>query len=117
MATTPGNPGPTRRRAASRPASARPAQGRAPQNRPAQARGAARGGAWRRLRQAVADFHWRRWMAVFICVAVLLVGVPLAHALVGDLGALLLLVGLGGFALGRSTARVGAVAPRRGKGR
>jgi hypothetical protein len=92
-------------------------QNRAPQTRLPQARGASRAGTWRRLRQAVADFHWRRWMAVFICVVVLLVGVPLAHALVGDLGALLLLVGLGGFALGRSTAKVGAVAPRRGKGR
>ncbi|WP_419896464.1 hypothetical protein [Roseomonas sp. USHLN139] len=66
------------------------------------------------------DFPWRRWLAVLICVAVLLVGVPLAVALVGDLGALLLLVGVGGFALGRATAprpRPLPAAPRKkGKG-
>ncbi|EFH12787.1 hypothetical protein HMPREF0731_0995, partial [Pseudoroseomonas cervicalis ATCC 49957] len=50
------------------------------------------------------DFPWRRWLAVLICVAVLLIGIPLAVAFVGDLGALLLLVGVGGFALGRATA-------------
>ncbi|EHL97632.1 hypothetical protein HMPREF9946_04071 [Acetobacteraceae bacterium AT-5844] len=40
-----------------------------------------------------------------VIVAVLLVGIPLAHALVGDLGAILLLTGVGGFALGRATAK------------
>lgn len=47
----------------------------------------------------------RHWLAVAVIVVVLLVGIPLAVALVGDLGALLLLVGVGGFALGRATAR------------
>jgi hypothetical protein len=47
----------------------------------------------------------RHWLAVGIIVAVLLVGIPLAHALVGDLGAILLLTGVGGFARGRATAR------------
>ncbi|PHK96406.1 hypothetical protein CR162_03490 [Pseudoroseomonas rhizosphaerae] len=61
-------------------------------------------GAWRRLKGLIAGFAWRRWLAVWVCVAVLLVGIPLAHAMVGDLGALLLLAGVGGFALGRSTA-------------
>jgi hypothetical protein len=68
-------------------------------------RSGGRGGARRpRLPQFLAGMPWRRWLAVIICVAVLLVGVPLAVALVGDLGALLLLVGVGGFALGRATA-------------
>ncbi|MFC7552533.1 hypothetical protein ACFQU7_10065 [Pseudoroseomonas wenyumeiae] len=47
----------------------------------------------------------RHWLAVAVIVVVLLIGIPLAVALVGDLGALLLLVGVGGFALGRATAR------------
>ncbi|MBO1076260.1 hypothetical protein [Roseomonas marmotae] len=58
-----------------------------------------------------------------VIVAVLLVGIPLAVALVGDLGALLLLVGVGGFALGRATARheipgrtLRAKAPKRREG-
>lgn len=63
------------------------------------------------------DFPWRRWMAVLICVGVLLIGVPLAHALVGDLGALLLLTGLGGFALGRATARRPSPPARKPRGR
>jgi len=76
---------------------------------------------WRRL-LALAAFPARRWLAVVVCVAVLLIGVPLAHAMVGDLGALLLLVGVGGFALGRATAPRPAFggargAPRKGRGR
>ncbi|WBV44234.1 hypothetical protein [Pseudoroseomonas cervicalis] len=68
-------------------------------------------------RAAVRDFPWRRWLAVLICVAVLLIGIPLAVAFVGDLGALLLLVGVGGFALGRATApRPAAQPPRKGRG-
>lgn len=63
-----------------------------------------RPGPWQRLKGLLGGFSWRRWLAVWICVAVLLVGIPLAHAMVGDLGALLLLTGVGGFALGRSTA-------------
>jgi hypothetical protein len=47
----------------------------------------------------------RHWLAVGVIVAVLLVGIPLAHAMVGDLGALLMLAGVGGFALGRATAK------------
>ena len=95
-----------------KPPAARPAAGRGGAGRP--------GGrvARRSLRQFLCDFPWRRWLAVLICVAVLLVGVPLAVALVGDLGALLLLVGVGGFALGRATApRPLPAAPRKkGKG-
>jgi hypothetical protein len=47
----------------------------------------------------------RHWLAVAVIVAVLIVGIPLAHAMLGDLGALLLLTGIGGFALGRATAK------------
>lgn len=84
----------------------------APRRRAAPRRPAARRSSWRFL----AEFNWRRWMAVWICVAVLLIGIPLAHAMVGDLGALLLLVGVGGFALGRSTAKVNLPSSRKGKG-
>jgi hypothetical protein len=55
-----------------------------------------------RLWLALLPHHW---LAVAVIVAVLLVGIPLAHAMVGDLGALLMLVGVGGFALGRATAK------------
>jgi hypothetical protein len=85
----------------------------APKARPARGLGLMRAPA-----AMLAGFHWRRWLAVMICVAVLLIGVPLAHALVGDLGALLLLVGVGGFALGRATApRPLPILPRKGRGR
>ncbi|MFC3126355.1 hypothetical protein ACFOD4_14910 [Pseudoroseomonas globiformis] len=60
---------------------------------------------------------WRRWIAVLICVAVLLIGVPLAHAMLGELGALLMLVGVGGFALGRATAPGTTNMLRRSSGR
>ncbi|WP_159994391.1 hypothetical protein [Roseomonas sp. 18066] len=89
-------------------------------SRPAPARAAAargKGGGRRSLRQILVEFPWRRWLAVLICVAVLLVGVPLAVALVGDLGALLLLVGVGGFALGRATAPRPVPPPPRRKGK
>lgn len=46
-----------------------------------------------------------RWWAVAAVVAAVLIGLPLAHAFVGELGALLLGTFLGGFALGRATGR------------
>ncbi|MDJ0387427.1 hypothetical protein QMO56_04825 [Roseomonas sp. E05] len=98
------------------PRSARGAGGSAPARRkPAAGRAGASGG----LRRWLKDFPWRRWLAVIICVAVLLIGVPLAHAMLGDLGALLLLTGTGGFALGRATAPrpVAGPAPRKGRAR
>ncbi|HWX46677.1 MAG TPA: hypothetical protein VNZ61_01305 [Roseomonas sp.] len=99
------------------PAPARSARGGAAPTRRGGAamRGAGSGGLRRRLK----DFPWRRWLAVIICVAVLLIGVPLAHAMLGDLGALLLLTGLGGFALGRATAPrpMAGPAPRKGRAR
>jgi hypothetical protein len=52
---------------------------------------------------------------VGVIVVVLLIGIPLAVAFVGDLGALLLLVGIGGFALGRATARHDIPGTPRGK--
>ncbi|KAA2214752.1 hypothetical protein [Teichococcus oryzae] len=93
-----------------------PAPARRAAPKPRRARGP---GLMRAPAALLAGFHWRRWLAVMICVAVLLIGVPLAHALVGDLGALLLLVGVGGFALGRATAprAAPAAAPRHGRGR
>jgi hypothetical protein len=101
-ARNPRQPAPVRRAAAGK--TFRPARGARLMRMPA---------------EMLASFRWRRWLAVMICVAALLIGVPLAHALVGDLGALLLLVGVGGFALGRATAprAAQAAAPRRGRGR
>ncbi|HWL79950.1 MAG TPA: hypothetical protein VNR89_03285 [Roseomonas sp.] len=98
------------------PRSARAAGGTPPARRkPAAGRAKLGGG----LRRRLEDFHWRRWLAVIICVAVLLIGVPLAHAMLGDLGALLLLTGCGGFALGRATAPrpMAGPAPRKGRAR
>lgn len=46
-----------------------------------------------------------RWWAVAAVVAAVLVGLPLAHAFLGELGAVLLGTFLGGFALGRATGR------------
>ncbi|MXP62696.1 hypothetical protein E0493_04925 [Roseomonas sp. M0104] len=95
------------------PRSARPA-GAPARRKPAGGRARLGGGG---LRRWLHDFPWRRWLAVIICVAVLLIGVPLAHAMLGDLGALLLLTGCGGFALGRATAprRLAGPAPRKGR--
>jgi hypothetical protein len=46
-----------------------------------------------------------RWWAVAAVVAAVLIGLPLAHAFLGELGALLLGAFAGGFALGRATGR------------
>jgi len=46
-----------------------------------------------------------RWWAVAAIAAAVLIGLPLAHAFIGELGAVLLGTFLGGFALGRATAR------------
>lgn len=46
----------------------------------------------------------RRGIAIGVIVLVLFVGFPVAHALFGEIGALLLLCLIGGFALGRATA-------------
>lgn len=46
-----------------------------------------------------------RWWAVVAVVAAVLIGLPLAHAFLGELGAILLGTFLGGFALGRATGR------------
>lgn len=46
-----------------------------------------------------------RWWAVAAVVASVLIGLPLAHAFLGELGAILLGTFLGGFALGRATSR------------
>jgi len=87
----------------SRPASPKPAAARAA--RPATRRVAKpRGKPAGRVRLWLALLP-RHWLAVGIIVAVLIIGIPLAHAMVGDLGALLLLTGIGGFALGRATAK------------
>jgi hypothetical protein len=74
------------------------------------ARASARGGKGKGPKRSERFRIWlallpRHWLAVAVIVVVLLIGIPLAVALVGDLGALLLLVGIGGFALGRATAR------------
>lgn len=45
----------------------------------------------------------RRWIFVLGFTAALLVGLPLAHALVGDVGAILLGTFVLGFVLGRMT--------------
>ncbi|MBR0655712.1 hypothetical protein [Plastoroseomonas arctica] len=46
-----------------------------------------------------------RWWAVAAIAATVLIGLPLAHAFIGELGAVLLGTFIGGFALGRATAR------------
>jgi hypothetical protein len=46
-----------------------------------------------------------RWWVVAAVVAAVLIGLPLAHAFLGELGAVLLGTFLGGFALGRGTAK------------
>jgi len=82
---------------AAKPGAARPA----PRPRAAKPKGptrAARFSLWLALLP-------RHWLPVAVIVAVLIVGIPMAVALVGDLGALLLLTGVGGFALGRATAK------------
>jgi hypothetical protein len=51
---------------------------------------------------------WRRWLWVGLIVLAVTVGLPVAHALFGELGAIILACLLAGFALGRATA------PRKG---
>ena len=46
-----------------------------------------------------------RWWAVAAIAATVLIGLPLAHAFVGELGAVLLGTFIAGFALGRATGR------------
>ncbi|MDB5315401.1 MAG: hypothetical protein JWO24_1245 [Rhodospirillales bacterium] len=46
-----------------------------------------------------------RWWAVAAIAATVLIGLPLAHAFIGELGAVLLGTFIGGFALGRATSR------------
>jgi hypothetical protein len=48
---------------------------------------------------------WQRWVAVGVIVSVLVFGIPILHALLGDIVALLVLTFAGGFALGRATGR------------
>jgi hypothetical protein len=80
-------------------ASPKPRRAPARPRRAAAGRPAAAGGVWQRTPPGL-----RRGIAVAICVAVVLVGFPVAHAFFGEIGALLLLLFLGGFALGRATA-------------
>jgi hypothetical protein len=47
---------------------------------------------------------WRRWLWVGVIVLAVTVGLPVAHALFGELGAIMLGCLLAGFALGRATA-------------
>jgi hypothetical protein len=47
---------------------------------------------------------WRRWLWVGLIVLAVTVGLPVAHALFGELGAIMLGCLLAGFALGRATA-------------
>ncbi|MCS6932714.1 MAG: hypothetical protein NZM27_10940 [Acetobacteraceae bacterium] len=51
---------------------------------------------------------WRRWLWVGLIVLAVTLGLPVAHALFGELGAIMLGCLLAGFALGRATA------PRKG---
>jgi hypothetical protein len=46
---------------------------------------------------------WRRWLWVGLIVLAVTVGLPVAHALFGELGAIMLGCLLAGFALGRAT--------------
>ena len=64
-------------------------------------KGAARGG--RGAAPALPPV-WRRWLWVGIIVLAVTVGLPVAHALFGELGAIMLGCLLAGFALGRATA-------------
>jgi len=88
----------------SRPASSKPAAASRPARPAARRVAKPRGKPAGRVRLWLALLP-RHWLAVGVIVLVLIVGIPLAHAMVGDLGALLLLTGIGGFALGRATAK------------
>ncbi len=48
---------------------------------------------------------WARWWKIALLVAMVTIGLPLAHALFGEVVALLGCAGLLGFLLGRWTAR------------
>ncbi|UFN50547.1 tricarboxylate carrier family protein [Roseomonas sp. OT10] len=77
---------------AKRPAGGKPAR-----------KGGSRGG--RGAARVVASRPWwRRPVAILAILAGLFIGLPLAQALFGDLGALLLACIVAGFALGRATA-------------
>lgn len=68
---------------------------RAPARKPA-ARGARAG--------AAVPLAWRRWLWIGLIVLAVTIGLPVAHALFGELGAIMLGCLLAGFALGRATA-------------
>ncbi|MFN7635199.1 MAG: hypothetical protein ACK5PI_10880 [Acetobacteraceae bacterium] len=51
---------------------------------------------------------WRRWLWIGLIVLAVTIGLPVAHALFGEIGAIMLGCLLAGFALGRATA------PRKG---
>jgi hypothetical protein len=70
--------------------------------RPAARRPAARPGV------AVLPPGWRRWLWIGLIVLAVTIGLPVAHALFGEIGAIMLGCLLAGFALGRATA------PRKG---
>jgi hypothetical protein len=70
--------------------------------RPAARRPAARPGA------VVLPPGWRRWLWIGLIVLAVTIGLPVAHALFGEIGAIMLGCLLAGFALGRATA------PRKG---
>lgn len=72
----------------------------APRGRPAASRGRKRGGRFAALSPMA-----RRWVFIGGFSLALLVGLPLAHALIGDLGAVLLGTFAFGFVVGRMTLK------------
>jgi hypothetical protein len=64
-------------------------------------KGAVRGG---RAAATALPQPWRRWLWIGVIVLAVTVGLPVAHALFGEIGALMLGCLLAGFALGRATA-------------
>ena len=76
-----------------------------PKGRPARAPGTAPGRAPRGALGPPPLVGWRRWRWVAILVVAAVIGLPLAHALFGEVVALLGATLLLGFLLGRWTAR------------
>jgi hypothetical protein len=95
------------RRATSRPSPSRPAQPRpaaAASAKPKPAKGASRGGGGGAATSSLPGRRTARWLRVALLVLGVLVGLPVAHALWGEVVALLGGAMLFGFWVGRWTA-------------
>jgi len=101
---------PNARPAGAKPAASKPARaGAAPRKAaPRKAVGGKAAGGKGKIRQGLAARAWGggpSWLGVVIIVLAVMVILPIAAAVVGDIWAVIIAALLGGFALGRSTAR------------